>query len=327
MNSIRQQQMHNLLSLSSSYNNKLQQRKIQRERNLHLQKQQQARAQERLRRQQKHSQLQKRKMNYQTSNKLGNNIFNSNKPKILSKKEQHREFCLKYLPFIRNISIPEFKDEANIKEAVLIEFRRMPHLEYLVRRTIINLKDWNHTIVCGNNNYDMIKAMCELIHKDVPTKIKIIKLDVGNMLVKQYSDMLKTAGFWNSFMGEKLLLYQEDTILFHGNIEGFLKYDYVGAPWKKINYQSNSFVGNGGFSLRTKTVMLNCISRNTSVQDKSPEDVYFVKTITKYNVGNIAPKYIAKQFSQEQVLGDNPVGGHAFWLANNKIDENVYKIK
>lgn len=326
MNSIRQQQMHNLLSLSSSYNNKLQQRKIQRERNLHLQKQQQARAQERLRRQQKHLQLQKRKMNNHTSNKFGNNIFNSNKPKILSKKEQHREFCLKYLPFIRNISIPEFKDKANIKETVLIEFRRMPHLEYLVRRTILNLKDWNHTIVCGNNNYDMIKAMCELIHKDVPTKIKIIKLDVGNMIVSQYSDMLKTKTFWDRFVGEKLLLYQEDTLLFHGNIDGFLKYDYVGAPWRIINYKSNSFVGNGGFSLRSKSVMLSCISLTTSMHEPLPEDVYFAKIITKYNVGNIAPKYIAKMFSQEQELGDNPVGGHAFWIANNNIDENFYKI-
>jgi len=324
MNNIRQQQMYNLLSLSSNYNNKVQQRKMQQDRIQRLQKQKIARDQEKLRIRQKQLHIKKKNINYKTSRKLGINMM-VNKPKILSKKEQHRNLCMKYLPVIRNINIPEFKDETNVKETILIEFRVMPHLEYLVRRTILTLNNWNHTIVCGNNNYDMIHAMCELIHKDVKTKIKIIKLDVGNMIVSQYSDMLKTKTFWDRFVGEKLLLYQEDTLLFHGNIARFLQYDYVGAPWRKINYASNSFVGNGGFSLRSKSVMLSCISL-TSIHEPLPEDVYFAKTITKYNVGNIAPKYIAKMFSQEQELGDNPVGGHAYWLANNNIDENFYKI-
>ena len=231
---------------------------------------------------------------------------------------------MKYLSLIKNLTITDFKDDLNEKETVLIEFRRMPHIEYLVRRTVFTLKDWNHTIVCGNNNYDMIVEMCESIHKNLNTKIKFIKLNIDNMPVKKYSELLKTKDFWNRFVGEKLLIYQEDTILFHGNIEEFLDYDYVGAPWRNINYQSNSFVGNGGFSLRSKSVMLKCISANNPENDKLPEDVYFVKTIIKNNLGNIAPKYIAKKFSQEQVLGDNPVGGHAFWLANNKIDENIY---
>ena len=43
------------------------------------------------------------------------------------------------------------------KETVLIEFRPLPNLEFLIRNTIIKLKDWNHTVVCGNINYNFIK--------------------------------------------------------------------------------------------------------------------------------------------------------------------------
>ena len=32
-------------------------------------------------------------------------------------------------------------------------------------------------------------------------------------------------------LGEKILIYQDDTMLFHNSIEEFLKYDYIGAPW------------------------------------------------------------------------------------------------
>ena len=246
----------------------------------------------------------------------------------ISKKDKHRLLCIKQLPFIRSKIITEFGDKSGEgKETILIEFRQMPHVEYLVRNTILKLKNWNHTIVCGNNNYDMIYEMCENIHNNLETKIKIIKLDVGNITVKQYSDMLTTKEFWNRFEGEKLLVYQEDTFLFHNNIQKFLNYDYVGAPWKILNYHSNTFVGNGGFSLRSRSVMIKCIEHTDPSIDNLPEDVYFAKTMKKNNIGNIAPMNIAKMFSQEQLLGDNPIGGHAFWIANNKIDENVYKIK
>lgn len=40
------------------------------------------------------------------------------------------------------------------KEAFLIEFRKFPHLEFLIRNTILKLpKDWSHTVVCENHKY------------------------------------------------------------------------------------------------------------------------------------------------------------------------------
>ena len=81
-------------------------------------------------------------------------------------------------------------------------------------------------------------------------------------------------------------------------VSPFLEYDYVGAPWPP-NQDDNSYgVGNGGFSLRSKSKMLECIDminitdaerlrlgRSTIEYMKNtnsyvvPEDVYFTKTM------------------------------------------------
>jgi len=263
-------------------------------------------------------------------------IDNFNK---LPLKVQHRTICLSKLPIIRNIIIDCFGDDTNSKETILIEFRPLPHLEFLLRNTIIKLNNWNHTIVCGNKNYAMCYEICENIHKILKNKIKIMKLDIDNLTPSEYSQLLMTKDFWNRFVGEKLLVYQEDTMLFHGNITPFLKYDYVGAPWQ-INQDDNSYgVGNGGFSLRTKSKMLECIDKidpknlklgkstidymNNTKSTFIPEDVYFSKAMIDNNIGVVATRDIATEFSQETQKSINPLGGHNYWLADNNIIKNT----
>ena len=68
--------------------------------------------------------------------------------------------------------------------------------------------------------------------------------------------------------GEKILIYQEDSILFRSNIDMFLHYDYIGAPFPKYQNDTPNGVGNGGFSLRSKSIMikiLNTISVKNTV--------------------------------------------------------------
>ena len=131
-----------------------------------------------------------------------------------------------------------------------------------------------------------------------------------------------------------MLVYQEDTMLFHNDISPFLHYDYIGAPWP-VSQDDNSYgVGNGGFSLRTKSKMLECIDK-ISITDVDklnlgsstvkymkntnsyvvPEDVYFTKVMIDNGIGNVATRDVALKFSQETQKGNNPLGGHNFWLA------------
>jgi len=256
-------------------------------------------------------------------------------------KSLHRYECFNQTKIIKNIIINDFGDKKNMKETVLIEFRPMPNLEFLIRNTIIKLPNWNHSIVCGNINYKFIKDICEDICKNSNSKINIVKLDINNLTPSKYSELLTTIDFWNNFTADKILLYQEDTMLFKNNIDDFLEYDYIGAPWP-IEQDDNLFgVGNGGFSLRSRKKMIEVIEK-VKVKDLKlgnstkkymmntnstfvPEDVYFSKGLSVYKLGKVATRDVAINFSQETQLSPSPLGGHNFWIAENKISKRYVK--
>ena len=151
---------------------------------------------------------------------------------------QFRYLCLDYLPLIRKIAIPDFSPQSKL-ETVLIEYRKLPHMEFLIRNTILKLdNNWSHTVVCGNTNYDFIKSICSSISPN----INIVNTEHNAMNRQTYSDMLTSQEFWEMFHGEKLLIYQEDSCIFNNNYKDFIKYDYIGAPWKKknIDYSNHS---------------------------------------------------------------------------------------
>jgi hypothetical protein len=277
----------------------------------------------------------------QTDTKVHNNItkiIDHNKIKIVDK-QTFREACLQQLPLVTHIAIPNIKQH-RLNETVLIEFRWFKHLELLLRNMLLKLPNWSHTVVCGNNNYKAMKHCCD----QISTSIRIIKLDIDNLIQSEYNVLLMTPEFWSRFYGEKLLIYQEDSFLFHSRgIKLFLKYDYVGAPWKNSQDDNTYGVGNGGFSLRSKSIMLEVINKiklenliigNSTVQYMTntnvyvlPEDVYFSKSMIDYNIGKVAPRDVALRFSQESVNGNNPLGGHNFFLADKKLDISYIKLK
>jgi hypothetical protein len=224
---------------------------------------------------------------------------------------KYQNKCLEYLPIIRNIHIPTIKLN-QLNEAFFIDFRWFTHIEFLVRNAILKLPTWSHTIVCGNNNIVQIRNMCDTISPD----IRIIHLDINNISISEYSNLLMTTVFWDRFYGEKLLLYQSDSYIFHGNIEPFLEYDYVGSPWpKSFSY----YVGNGGFSLRTKKTMIECIEKARELVSTIEEDIFFVKYITLFNIGKIPLVEKAKSFGVEFCEGNNPVGGHKIFRPDSNL--------
>lgn len=256
-------------------------------------------------------------------------------------KSLHRYKCFNQTKIIRNIIIDHFGDEKISNETLLIEFRPMPNLEFLIRNTIIKLPNWNHSVVCGINNYDFIKEICDDICVNTSSKINILKLDIKNLTPSEYSELLTTTDFWDKIKGEKILLYQEDTMLFRNNIDEFLKYDYIGAPWPIKQDDNSHGVGNGGFSLRSRKKMIECI-KTVNVSDLVlgestkrymaltnsnfvPEDVYFSKSLLDFNIGNVATRDVATNFSQESQYSLSPLGGHNFWIAENKISMRYIK--
>lgn len=245
--------------------------------------------------------------------------------------------CLKNIPIINLINLPKiYKDR--YYETVFIEFRILLHIEYIIKNTILKLPNWSHTIICGNINYDYIKK----ITKKIDT-INIIKLDINNLTQNEYNNLLYEKTFWENFKGKKLLIYQQDSFLFHTtNINNFLKYDYIGAPWPKHQDDNKNLVGNGGFSIRTKDKMLEVINLSKDIVlgestkeymintnlDRCPEDVYFSKTLIDYNLGLVSNRETALLFSQELEKSVNPIGGHQFYLAgeNLKVQLNTFML-
>lgn len=211
------------------------------------------------------------------------------------------------IPTIRNIKIPNFPLNSN-KETVFIEFRILPHIEYLIRNMILTLPNWSHTIICGNCNIKYIQDM------NIHPNLKIIHFKVDNITINHYNQLLLSYNFWNNLIGEKILIHQSDSIIFHDGIDMFLDFDYIGAPCKKK--LNEKYVGNGGFSLRTKKIMISCL-KYLDIKNIISEDIFFTQIMIKYKLGVLADIKIANTFSQEIIKSINPLGGHKFWLENN----------
>ncbi len=254
----------------------------------------------------------------------------NNEEIIMDPKEEFRKICEQNINYIRQIMLPEIKLDQKY-EAVLIEYRCFPHLEFLIRNTILKLgPEWSQTIICGNLNYDFICDMCSKISPN----IKIIRTNYDNLNQTTYSLFMASLDFWNLFVGEKILIYQEDSCIFRNNINNFLEWDYVGAPWAKTQNDTLNCVGNGGFSLRTKKIMkkvikfksINEIEVNSSTENYMkntgmtivPEDVYFSKTMQDFNIGKVADWDTARMFSTESINCIDSFGGHNFWISDKK---------
>ena len=265
-------------------------------------------------------------------NNISSDIDLNKNPKI-----EFRYICFKLIPYVLRIPI-NYVTKKSDYEAVLIEFRKLHHLVFLIRNTILKLDDkWCHTIVIGKNNYKFIKKITNSIHKN----IKIIQLNVDNLSREEYSLELMKKSFWERFEGKKIFIYQEDSILFRNIDDKFLEYDYIGAPW------NNTYVGNGGFSIRSKDIMLKIIeeytisTKNIKIikhffekliieecnkkkyleankiknyyEEMYIEDMHFTKMMRLYNIGTIAPFELANEFSVENIKHSNPCGGHQIW--------------
>jgi hypothetical protein len=240
-------------------------------------------------------------------------------------KESFRKICTQFIPMMRERSIPYFRDDS-VYESVLIEFRIFPHVETVIRNLITQLgPSWCHSVVCGQMNETYMRTMCS----QISSEIKIHVLDIENCTINRYNNLFYNPWFWKLFSGEKLLIYQEDTFVFHNKINDFLTYDYIGAPWSRINKAAGlPHQGNGGFSLRNRKLMIHILESigYNNVQadmpklhmgrtplDKYPEDVFFCTAMRDNQLGNFASADVAYCFCTENIVNLASFAGHQFW--------------
>ena len=158
------------------------------------------------------------------NNKItGEDIFNTHLSKIKKK--------LKKLP-IRKIN----KIENCKYNAVLIETRESE----LIEPQILNLlyltdEDIGLQIFYHNNNKKIIE---NIIKKYNLTNVSLIKLENNITTNMEYNNFMFSKHFYDNLKGEKILIFQLDSLLLRKLNMMYFKYDWVGAVWNKKNFNS-----------------------------------------------------------------------------------------
>ena len=247
-------------------------------------------------------------------------------------KTRFRNLCMTLLDNLRNTHVPNIMLHQP-KEAVLIEYRQLPHVEVLLRNCIAKLgAEWSYTVVCGNDSFLFYTNVCKSIHAN----IRVINTKHSDMTQNIYNNMLLTTDFWQLFSCDKMLIYQEDTFIFKNNIDEFMNWDYIGAPFQMDCVEGHN-VGNGGLSIRSRNKMLDVLTaippHTVSIfevkpfvrkfmshknLDNIPEDVYYATYLQKLNIGTVPNVEIASEFSSETIYNKNSFGMHCYWLGDGK---------
>jgi hypothetical protein len=218
--------------------------------------------------------------------------------------------------YAKNLVIPELLNESDYT-IIIVETRKLSHLEFVIRYSLNKLENnfWAVNIYCNLNNYDFIYKMA----KGISNKINIFILDMEIKQVSDYNKLLLKKTFWKYIKAKKVLILQEDSLIFRKGIEEYLKYDFIGAPWANGHGKKSTLgFGNGGFSIRNVKLSYNLLHSKykdkINLKKKINEDIYFSNAFDKFFNENLPTLEIAKSFSIEHIISDNPIGGHQYWI-------------
>ena len=212
--------------------------------------------------------------------------------------------------------------------AVIVEPRKHKHLHAVIDNVKEMIPSAKIQIFHGTHNYDYIY---DKFKKDIDSgKIKCSNLNKENLPIEEYNVLLMSTDFWENIDGENVLIFQTDSGICTKDdsiLDEFSKFDYSGAPWIHIPDKKG---GNGGFSLRKKSKILELLKKyknNPYHSNPINEDIFFSD-----NLKNGAPPNLSKNFSVETIFYDKPYAIHKPWrhLGSDqiqKIEENCPILK
>jgi len=215
-----------------------------------------------------------------------------------------------YLNQFKNLPSTYFQNiPINTKKfCVMVEPRKHEKLISVIKNFMFLLqnKGWGLIIFHGTENYTFLKE--EL--KDWNNVI-YETLGVNNLTIDMYNRLLCSSTFWSNLINhgcEHSLIFQVDTVLLKDQIDQFIEYDYIGAPWF-IKFLGCLTVGNGGLSLRNCKTMLEITQKNKLAIGMN-EDIYFSYMLLQKQNANIPTIEVAKRFSVETIYSEDTCGMH-----------------
>ena len=210
------------------------------------------------------------------------------------------------------VALQDVVDDGPRCTAIIVEPRKHRALSFVVRNVLENLpENWNVQIHHGTENQQFVENLLETELSSGRARISLHNLGVANLpTAPAYSKILASREFTEKIPTETFIVFQTDSMINpnHKDLLGkFLKYDYVGAPWPWDHLK----VGNGGFSLRKRSKMLEIINTSPKFQ-AAYEDQFF-------SIGSrVAKAYKptheeAMEFSIEQVYSPRSFAIHNAW--------------
>ena len=196
--------------------------------------------------------------------------------------------------------------------AIIVEPRKHRALSFVLKNALENLDpNWNVRIYHGTKNKEFVE---DLLNKDLAFgRSRITLMDIGMPNLDEphaYSRFMTDRNFLESIPTEIYLIFQTDSMINPSNkdlVHEFMQYDYVGAPW------STGLVGNGGFSLRRRSKMLEIVE--SLPYTTGNEDMYFALN-AKLKGLDVPPTETALRFSIETIISPEFFGLHRVWCYN-----------
>ena len=213
-----------------------------------------------------------------------------------------------YLEFFKSqypkIVIPRDAPRA----CVIVEPRRHPHLEFVLKNIVYFLPDWSLYIFHSDSNEALVRSIVGPVNQE---RVHFHKVCRDNLTVPEYNRLLTRADFWKTIHAEDILIFQTDSYIRRRGIESFLQYGFpiLGAPWKWCRDAHQG--GNGGFSLRKKSAML-CILSQFPYSEAYQEDVFFHLCAQKLGY-SLAHYEISQYFSMETMYASMSYATHKSW--------------
>jgi hypothetical protein len=199
--------------------------------------------------------------------------------------------------------------------AVIIEPRKLIVLRHVLRNVLECLDDtWDILIFHGTDNREWLEESLLREFSSYSSRISLSPLTYADLDRHSYNQIMLSGEIYKKIPTETFIIFQADSLICEKNkhlLEKFMKYDYVGAPWA-------NGVGNGGFSLRRKSKMLEVIEKCSHlfplllIRNQNEDGI-----LSSGCLGTI-PVYKpsieeAKEFAVETLYHDAPFALHTPW--------------
>lgn len=229
------------------------------------------------------------------------------------------------------------------KVAIIVDPRYDNLMEAAIRQHMffLNPWGWNLMVVSHASYADKIRAdFPNCIFAEIDESLIYYKDNKPNITIDGYNRIFLSPNFWFAIPSEHIFVFQKDCFMYKMFDTHFLEYDFVGARSVLFVSEDNHqhLVINGGFSLRKKTAMIECLKNESFNQlyndlyktielnkmkisnphklGKKNEDIFFT-----YACKNIPQIHILPKFSVEAEYYEDTAGYHGWNKSYHTVDQ------